>query len=220
MKKRENICKKAKVIILIFIISMVLFLIILIDLLTIKQITKLDYYIYEKIPKIQIPIITNIMVFITSIANTLQLIILTIILSAILMIKKKYSNIVLLLISMSIGLLSELLTKNVIQRLRPEFSLIEVTRFSFPSGHATMSIIFFAILFYSLINETKNKKSNIFLGIIISIIVLLIGFSRIYLGVHWFSDVFGGFLLGIFIISISLLIKNSLELKIKWIAKR
>lgn len=74
--------------------------------------------------------------------------------------------------------------------------LIAETGFSFPSGHSMIAIVFFFGLVYLLVPQ-KHKK----LGTIIALFVsLFIGFSRIYLRVHWFSDVMFGFLFGAIVI--------------------
>lgn len=207
MKKRaKGLFKKHKTLIKICITSLILFIILLFDLLVTKQITKLDYLIYGNIPSIQQPLLTRIFIIITSFGSTIPLIIFTAILSIFLIIKKKYSHLILLLLSMALGLIIELGIKQLVHRLRPELQLVNANLFSFPSGHATMALIFFTILLYSMIENIKNKKAKLTKAITTLIIILLIGFSRIYLGVHWLSDVLGGFLLGIFITSFCLLI--------------
>jgi len=92
--------------------------------------------------------------------------------------------------------------KELIQRVRPENMLVAETGFSFPSGHATVSIVFFGLL----IAIFSKKKSKIISIIISSILVLLIVFSRIYLRVHWFIDVFGGLVFGGIILVLSLIV--------------
>jgi len=89
-----------------------------------------------------------------------------------------------------------ILLKEVVQRIRPE-NLYE-SGFGFPSGHATMAILFFSWLIYS---STKHfgKKNRVLISILSSILVLAIISSRIYLGVHWFSDILGGIFLGTFL---------------------
>jgi len=113
---------------------------------------------------------------------------------------------IVLFFGLGAGLSFESIIKIILQRVRPENALIKISEYSFPSGHATVSIIFFSILLYSFKEDIKNKVlKNIF---IISniIIILLIGFSRIYLNVHWFSDVIGGFSLGLFLLTLLVLI--------------
>ncbi|RLG10216.1 hypothetical protein DRN73_08395 [Candidatus Pacearchaeota archaeon] len=95
--------------------------------------------------------------------------------------------------------------KDLIQRPRPISSLIPVSGYSFPSGHALISIIFFTSLIYFFKDNIKNKNLRYTFITINILLFLLIGFSRIYLNVHWFSDVLGGFLLGLFWIGFSIL---------------
>lgn len=198
--------KKEKKLLIISIISLIIFLILLLQ----KQI-QLDLIINQNISQIQINFLTIIFIFITSIANTLPLTIFTITLFVFLLYKKRYKHSILLIASMLIGVSSELLIKYLVQKPRPLNSLIEITRYSFPSGHATMSLIFFSILVISLITFIKNKKSKTIFITLLSILIALIGFSRIYLNVHWFTDVIAGYALGTFIVSTIYLISFKSE---------
>lgn len=87
------------------------------------------------------------------------------------------------------------LLKNIFIRTRPlKYFLIEQGGYSFPSGHAMVSMSFYATMTYLIMkNKDKNKK---ILWILSFLIIALIGFSRIYLGVHWPTDVLMGYLLG------------------------
>ena len=88
-------------------------------------------------------------------------------------------------------------SKLLIQRPRPIKALIDIPKsFSFPSGHTLTSIVFYITLWY-LLTYKSNKKTKIITFIITLFIVILIGISRIYLGVHYFSDVVGGIILAI-----------------------
>lgn len=86
--------------------------------------------------------------------------------------------------------------KQIVRRDRP-FSLmiIDETGFSFPSGHAMMSFGFFAICAFVVCLLIKNKSLKISLICLFSTLMVFIGFSRIYLGVHYLSDILAGWLL-------------------------
>lgn len=93
--------------------------------------------------------------------------------------------------------LSQIL-KFIIQRERPVgYNLIIEKGFSFPSGHSMVSTAFYGFLIYLIYCYLKNKKIKVSLIIFLSILILSIGISRVYLGVHYMSDVVSGFLLSI-----------------------
>lgn len=105
--------------------------------------------------------------------------------------------------------------KFFVARLRPIGQLIPVTNYSFPSGHATMSTIVCLSLFFLYKDRfSKNDFNFYFFRIILLLIPLLIGFSRIYLNVDWFSDVMAGFALGIFVTTSTLLIFRYFKIKV------
>jgi len=175
------------------------------DVVNMELVTNFDLWINSKIVLLWGPSLNKIMLFITNIASSYHLFILSIILFGILVYKKKWYHSLLFLFSMILALLSELLIKLIIQRARPENALINVSGYSFPSGHATMAIIFFSLLLYSFKDDIRNealKKSFIAANIVL---FLLIGFSRVYLNVHWFSDVIAGFSLGLFWLTLLIL---------------
>ncbi|MEQ1561626.1 MAG: phosphatase PAP2 family protein, partial [Nitrospira sp.] len=88
---------------------------------------------------------------------------------------------------------------------RPLGGLVDVFGKSFPSGHTTISTIFFIMLMYVFDEYFSGVYKKLF-NIFCIASIFLVGLSRLYLGVHWFSDVVGGLALGLFIsyISISL----------------
>ncbi|OKZ56943.1 MAG: hypothetical protein BHV99_04680 [Clostridium sp. 26_21] len=104
--------------------------------------------------------------------------------------------------------------KFIMQRPRPtEFRIIEETGYSFPSGHSMVSLAFYGYLIYLIYKYINNKHLKRTLIIILSILICIIGVSRIYLGVHYTSDVLGGFLISFayLIIYIELVNKFVLE---------
>ena len=104
--------------------------------------------------------------------------------------------------------------KFIMQRPRPtEFRIIEETGYSFPSGHSMVSLAFYGYLIYLIYKYINNKHLKRTLIIILSVLICIIGVSRIFLGVHYTSDVLGGFLISFayLIIYIELVNKFVLE---------
>ena len=96
-----------------------------------------------------------------------------------------------------ITVLNQLL-KIIVQRPRPtEFRIVEESGYSFPSGHSMVSMAFYGYLIYLIYKYVKNKYLKWISIILLSILICFIGISRIYLGVHYTSDVLGGFFISI-----------------------
>ncbi len=88
--------------------------------------------------------------------------------------------------------------KMIVQRPRPEeYRIIDENGYSFPSGHSMVSMAFYGFLIYLIYKKIKNKYLKISLIIILLLLIIMIGISRIYLGVHYTSDVCAGFLVSL-----------------------
>ena len=138
---------------------------------------------------------TPIAKFITNFGGAIFLTILTIILFILIKNKKIglsiFSNLVI------ITALNQLL-KNILQRPRPtEYRIVNETGYSFPSGHSMISMAFYGFLIYLIYKNIKNKYLKFTLIGLLSFLIVSIGISRIYLGVHYTSDVLAGFLVSI-----------------------
>lgn len=104
-----------------------------------------------------------------------------------------------------ISLLLMYFFKGMYQRPRPLDPYLEsATGFSFPSGHTLNSLVFFGLIIFSLWKYAKNKSLRLWGTALLTLIILAIGLSRIYLRVHYASDVLGGLSLGIFWLTISI----------------
>lgn len=105
------------------------------------------------------------------------------------------------------------LLKNLVQRPRPDgYRLISERGYSFPSGHSMISTAFYGLIIYYISIYVKNKKLKHALYTIISLLIILIAFSRVYLGVHYASDVIAGFLISIaYLICFITIIKQNFD---------
>lgn len=102
--------------------------------------------------------------------------------------------------------------KNLFDRDRPLVPLLEEARgLSFPSGHALMSVTFYGLLIYIVFKGLKNKILKWSLISLLLLLIITISFSRIYLRVHYASDVIAGFCVGILWLVICVTVLNKLE---------
>jgi undecaprenyl-diphosphatase len=125
--------------------------------------------------------------------------------------KKKWWSIKIPAVALS-SLLLMFLLKLIFERPRPSDPLLaEAAGFSFPSGHALMSVTFYGLLLYILLQNIKNKGWQLCLSVLFISLILMIGFSRIYLRVHYASDVIAGFSVGIIWLILSLWILSKIE---------
>ena len=191
MKAKEIIEKNMKWIALF--ICVVLVIGIVEDVLD-KEIGKLDIAGYNFVSEYLISDnITPLVKGITQLGGVIGLITIATILTIV--IKNKKINI-LIWANLGISALLNQILKRIIQRPRPtEFRIINESGYSFPSGHSMVSAAFYGFLIYLIYKNVKNNYLKWGLITILSLLIILIGTSRIYLGVHYTSDVLAGFLI-------------------------
>ena len=168
-----------------------------------------EYDIVSKFFKFNVS--TPIAKFITNFGGAIFVISLTTILFFVIKDKKIGISII---TNLGIVTILNQIIKFIMQRPRPtEFRIIEETGYSFPSGHSMVSLAFYGYLIYLIYKYINNKHLKRTLIIILSVLICIIGVSRIYLGVHYTSDVLGGFLISFayLIIYIELVNKFVLE---------
>src|SRR5699024_1616078 len=149
---------------------------------------------------------TSLLIFLTEVGNIRLVIGLTIILAVILFIKKWYAAGLwfggTILFCAAIG---TKILKKVFDRTRPDMmQLIEKSTESFPSGHATATTIFYGLLGIALILLATKLWKKVIIGALSFVIIGFILISRIYLGVHFPTDVIAGFLYGMSSVLISI----------------
>ena len=108
--------------------------------------------------------------------------------------RKRFAGLISLLASVGGGILLNMALKNIFLRPRPDFvnAFYHETGYSFPSGHSMMSVLFYGMTAFLLASQLKTWKWRVWLGTSAFTLALLIGVSRLALGVHFLTDVLGG----------------------------
>lgn len=136
--------------------------------------------------------------------GTTSLLIITILI-ALYLLYRHYRNDALLLTGAMLGdVIIVPIVKWLVHYARPANGIIQETGFSFPSGHAMNTVVLLGLLTYLIWQHYKSRNLRILSGIFFVLISLVVGFSRIYLNVHWLSDVLGAYSLGIFWLTFSI----------------
>lgn len=119
--------------------------------------------------------------------------------STFLLLQRRWRVMFLVLFASFGGMLLSAVTKNVIDRDRPSVvpHLREVMTPSFPSGHATLSAVVYLTLGAVMAQVVKGRVTRAYCLVLPLIVVVAVGLSRVYLGVHYPTDVLGGWALGL-----------------------
>ncbi|AOH56253.1 phosphoesterase PA-phosphatase [Peribacillus muralis] len=167
---------------------------------------KFDSEVISVVQGWESPILTGIMKFFTYIGSTGSIIILSLfILIFLYKVLKHRLELVLFIAVMAGSPLLNAVVKLCFQRTRPDLHrLIEIGGYSFPSGHAMNAMSLYGILTFLLWRHIKVKWGRMLLIVMSTLMILTIGISRIYLGVHYPSDIIAGYLAGGFWIAMSI----------------
>ncbi|WFO00220.2 phosphatase PAP2 family protein [Staphylococcus aureus] len=173
----------------------------------------IDNEVYEFIYSSESFITTSIMLGATKVGEVWAMLCISLLLVAYLILKRHKIEALFFALTMALsGILNPAL-KNIFDRERPTLlRLIDITGFSFPSGHAMGSTAYFGSGIYLLNRLNQGNSKGILIGLCAAM-VLLISISRVYLGVHYPTDIIAGIIGGVFCIILStLLLRNKLIL--------
>ncbi|MGG4267250.1 phosphatase PAP2 family protein [Peribacillus simplex] len=167
---------------------------------------KFDEDVISFVQGMESPLLTNIMKFFTYIGSTSVLIILSLFILFFLYKVLKHRLELILFSAVMIGSpVLNLMVKLFFQRARPDLHrLIDISGYSFPSGHAMNAFSLYSILTFLLWRHITAKWARVLLILFSMTMILSIGISRIYLGVHYPSDIIAGYLASGFWITISI----------------
>ena len=179
-------------------ILLILFIINTILVIT-NKIQVIDDFIYNAVISLRNPFFDTFFITITKFGNPKSIIIMLIILVILLPKKEKIQ----LLIGTTLNVGMNHIIKYTIRRPRPmHLRLVKQGGYSYPSGHTMISIAIYGFLIYLVNKKINNNYLKCFLTTFLVMIIISIGISRIYVGVHYPSDIIGGYLLAIILYSL------------------
>jgi undecaprenyl-diphosphatase len=173
----------------------------------------IDMLVFDKIKPGINTINNKIMLFITFLGKHQFLIPANLILIFYFLLVKKQTWFSIRVITIAISsLVLMLLLKQLFQRKRPLSPLLKAAKgLSFPSGHAIMAVTFYGLLIYILQHSITIDRLKWLVTALVVALIILIGFSRVYLRVHYASDVAAGFIIGLLWLLLSLAVLKWLE---------
>jgi membrane-associated phospholipid phosphatase len=191
---------------LVYMISGLVLVIIIEGLISGTDLIPLNTAVEQVMAHLRTPIMTSLMVLLTKIGNPFALSCVALFISTLLFIRGKVYEAALFLAVMGLAVISLTVLKNVFQISRPISEIYQTDGWSFPSGHATLATTFFFMLSYIFIGRLKTMRgrTGLILGSIAGVVIIC--FSRLYLGAHWILDVIGGLALGLMSVSFVILL--------------
>lgn len=168
-------------------------------MVTYDKIIRFDSIVISFIQGFEAPTLTVIMKLLTSIGSTVSIVPLSLLILLFLYKVLKHRSELILFVAVMVGSnILFLLLKLYFHRARPDLHrLIEVSGYSFPSGHATNACSLYGILTFLLWKHIRTRLGRTILIVLSVMMILAIGVSRIYLGVHYPSDILAGYFLSI-----------------------
>ena len=157
----------------------------------------IDTAILQAIKLTHSPWLDQVMIGITFLGEPLVLMILSVGFSIILLLQRKWFSVVTLSILTAGGVELNFLLKDLFARTRPDLwdRILDVRQYSFPSGHAMISLIVYGFIGYWI--STHHRRWRNLVISIVTVLILAIGISRLYLGVHWPTDIVAGYAAGV-----------------------
>ena len=140
-----------------------------------------------------LPWLTSTMFVVTSLGSSLIASCIAVVFGLYLIRRRRFYWLAAFLSSVYGGMLLNRILKYAFQRPRPHFDdpLLSLTSYSFPSGHTMTATVLFGVLAAYFFTTTPDWRRRVVIVFIASLLILLVGFSRMYLGVHYLSDVLG-----------------------------
>ena len=178
-----------------FLLSILLFAAIVDSLSEKGTLFHLDLKINAYVIRAADPGLTAFLGTVTELGSIYTVVIVAVIVGVILFIRKNWWRLLALFLAVAIGQAVLNILKFAFQRPRPETEMF-VFGSSFPSGHVFSATVIYGFCIYLTFRFITNAAIKWIVSSLLALLILLIGFSRVYLGVHWLSDALAGYVTG------------------------
>jgi undecaprenyl-diphosphatase len=190
------------------------------DIMNGKPITIADVQLSNWLYNHRSPRLTTAFLIVTSFGSTIPVSIIAITVGLYLLRRRQPYWLAAIWSSVFGGMLVNKYLKFVFYRQRPHFDnpILVLTTYSFPSGHTMAATVLYGVLAALLVTKIKRRSMKVLVVVSASCLIGLVGFSRMYLGAHYLSDVIGAFAEGLAWLSLCLTVVYSVWRQRKWIS--
>lgn len=197
-KELEIHSSDRKTLLILNILSLLVFLFILYCVMNDHYFLSIDRWVSTHVIDIRTPIWTEVVISITNFNGVMVNVIFAIFAMLFLTYKTWYKDRLFYLLSFSGAVVLFLSIKQIVARPRPHSDLIDVINYSFPSGHATLTMTTALLVYFIFVKRLSSSLAKNVLLVVCIVWPISVAFTRVYLNVHWLSDVIAGLALGIF----------------------
>ncbi|MPW18940.1 phosphatase PAP2 family protein [Paraburkholderia sp. CNPSo 3157] len=172
-----------------------LFFGILEDIISEDPLVTVDRVLHDGMQGLRVPVLDHLMVAVSELGDAAVTLPVSLAVLVVLVYRREWRTAAYWIVALATADAAVKLFKFAVQRLRPMSIYDGVESFSFPSSHATLSVVVYGFLTY-LVCRGRQRDAQLRIAVASGSIIALISLSRLYLGVHWFSDVLAGLSLG------------------------
>lgn len=176
------------------------------DVIEKEYILVIDRWIDTYFNATQTPLLTQFMVALTNFNGAMGIVVFSLFMILFLIYKRWYNDLLFYIFSVFGANIAFIVIKMIVQRARPSSDILSIATHSFPSGHATMATAMSLTVYFILVKRVQSIGLQLVLLIGCIVWPVIIAFSRVYLNVHWLSDVIAGIGLGLFWVTLIALI--------------
>lgn len=166
------------------------------DVMTLQPIVAMDYFVSAQMRQLHDSSLIKFFIVMTSFASTAMTVLVMLVTAALCWVFRQRYVFIGLLIAAVGSTAFTFLSKSIYHRARPIDILLVERTYSFPSGHATITVALYGFIAYLLIRFSQHFRQRVRIFVVAVFFAILIGFSRILLNEHYLSDVLGGYLVG------------------------